>query len=206
MTGSRASRAAALVVALAGCAPAPKPAPKGTATPGEVKITHFYASPAVVVKGEPVTVCYGVENARAVRIEPPVEELRPAYSRCIQVAPERTTRYTLGAEGADGRTVSRSVEVVVQARAGAAAPTPPPAPLIVDFGASAEETAAGQPVTLCYKVAAGASPRLEPEPPQFKPAEKGCFAVAPRQTTTYSLVATDAAGRSERRAVTIRVR
>ncbi|MEK7409637.1 MAG: hypothetical protein AAB225_31635 [Acidobacteriota bacterium] len=203
MTGSRASLAAALVVALAGCAPAPKPAPKGTATPGEVKITHFYASPALLVQGEPVTVCYGVENARAVRIEPPVEELRPSYSRCIQVAPKRTTRYTLEAEGADGSSASQSVEVIVQT----AAPTPPPpAPLIVDFVASAEETVAGQPVTLCYKVAAGASPRLEPEPPQFKPAEKGCFSVAPRQTTTYSLVATDAAGRSERRAVTIRVR
>ena len=143
-----------------------------------------------------------MENARAVRIEPPVEELRPSYGRCIQVAPERTTRYTLLAEGAGGQVVSQSVEVKVQAAASAA----PAGPLVVAFAASASEIAAGQPATLCYIVAPGASLRLEPEPPQFKPAEKACHLVTPAKTTVYTLVAVDASGRSERRAVTIRVR
>jgi hypothetical protein len=58
--------------------------------------------------------CYGVVNATAVRLDPPVESVWPAVSRCFEVTPSKTTRYTLTAEGADHASVSESVEIVVK--------------------------------------------------------------------------------------------
>ena len=70
-------------------------------SPG-VKILQFYASQPELKRGERVLICYGVLNAATVRIEPPIEELKPALSRCLETSPARTTTYTLSAEGADG--------------------------------------------------------------------------------------------------------
>ena len=74
----------------------------------EVKILQFYAMPGELRAGEKGKICYGVLNARAVRMEPAVEELRPALSRCFEIRPRASTRYTLTAEGNDGRLVSES--------------------------------------------------------------------------------------------------
>ncbi|MGC4052549.1 MAG: hypothetical protein QM757_24730 [Paludibaculum sp.] len=41
------------------------------------------------------------------KVDPPVAELSPSFNRCFEVSPERTTRYTLTAEDAKGRTLSR---------------------------------------------------------------------------------------------------
>src|SRR5262245_61983866 len=65
------------------------------------KILQFYASEGVVRPGAPVTICYGVEYAETVRIEPFIEEIKPAISRCIEAKPEKTTLYTMTAEGPD---------------------------------------------------------------------------------------------------------
>ncbi len=187
-----------------GCKPAPKPASQKEAPAAPVRITHFYISPPVLEAGRQALLCYGVENARSVRLEPEVEPLRPAYNRCIQIAPRRDTRYTLWAQGADGREVSLSVELKVSG----AAPrdsAPPPAPLILEFAASAAETEPGRPVTLCYQAAPGTTLRLEPD--IEKPAApRGCFSVSPTQTTRYTLTAESAEGRAESRQLTIQVR
>jgi hypothetical protein len=74
----------------------------------EVKILQFYAMPGELRAGEKGKICYGVLNARAVRMEPAVEALRPVLSRCFEIAPRASTRYTLTAEGNDGRLVSES--------------------------------------------------------------------------------------------------
>ena len=60
-------------------------------------------------------ICYGVLNAKAVRIEPRVEGVSPSLNRCVEVSAEKETRYTLTAEGADGRTVSESFVLGVRA-------------------------------------------------------------------------------------------
>ena len=39
-----------------------------------VRILQFYANTREVIEGEPAVVCYGVQNADSVRLEPPVEE------------------------------------------------------------------------------------------------------------------------------------
>jgi hypothetical protein len=48
------------------------------------------------------TVCYGVENAKTVRMEPQVEDRWPTATRCFWVEPRQDTGYRLIAEGYDG--------------------------------------------------------------------------------------------------------
>jgi hypothetical protein len=84
------------------------------AAPGPVRIIQFYASTGLVAAGEKALLCYGVENARSIRISPHLGGIYPAFSRCLEIVPEHTTHYTLLAEGFDGRVTSRSFTVAVQ--------------------------------------------------------------------------------------------
>src|SRR5579883_1039151 len=72
----------------------------------DVRILQFYAREGTVTEGDRTVLCYGVVNAKAVRLEPPIDNVYPAVNRCIDAAPGRQTQYTLTAEGPDGRTVS----------------------------------------------------------------------------------------------------
>jgi hypothetical protein len=80
----------------------------------EVKILQFYASPSVVAKGQQAILCYGVANAKTVLLEPAAEGIWPSLNRCLYVAPQRDTRYTLSAEGADGKRVTEWLEIQVR--------------------------------------------------------------------------------------------
>jgi len=80
----------------------------------ELKILTFYASPGVLKRGDTGLLCYGVLNAKSVRIEPGVEEIHPALSRCVEVKPGATTGYTLSAVDDSDKAVSQTVEVRVQ--------------------------------------------------------------------------------------------
>jgi hypothetical protein len=85
--------------------------PAGT----ELKITQFYASKQEAARGESVLVCYGVENARSVRIEPPIDDhLIPLPAKCIPFAPHRTTTLKLVAEGEKGGEATESITVKVR--------------------------------------------------------------------------------------------
>src|SRR5262249_23151698 len=64
-----------------------------------VKILQFYASEATATEGKKSLICYGVLNAKAIRIEPLREAVLPALNRCVEIEPLRDTRYTLTAEG-----------------------------------------------------------------------------------------------------------
>lgn len=78
----------------------------------QLKILGFYAVPAVIQRGQVTSVCFGVNAATKVRIEPPiVEDLQPSLSRCFQVAPPRDTEYKLTAEDAAGHTVTQSIVI-----------------------------------------------------------------------------------------------
>jgi len=88
--------------------------PLGTRT-GPVRITQFYATTGAVMSGQKTRVCYGVENARSVRISPELDDVYPSPSRCVEVEPERTTHYTILAEGFDGAMATRSFTLAVQA-------------------------------------------------------------------------------------------
>ncbi len=79
-----------------------------------VKILQFYAMPGALTAGEKASMCYGVVNAKTVRIEPEVEPVEPSLNRCLVISPKRDTRYTLTAEGQDGKIVSASFVVKVE--------------------------------------------------------------------------------------------
>jgi hypothetical protein len=79
----------------------------------KLKILEFYAAPPVIHSGQSTLICFGVNQAKTVRIEPPVEELHPALSRCFRVSPRHDTDYKLIAEDAGGHTVSQSLQIRV---------------------------------------------------------------------------------------------
>ncbi len=81
---------------------------------GEMKILSFYADPAVVRKGSKGLLCYGVAFAQSVRIEPDVEPVKPALSRCVDIHPTAPAKYTLTATDARGGVETRTVDVSVR--------------------------------------------------------------------------------------------
>jgi hypothetical protein len=78
------------------------------------EILAFYSVPGAIRRGESSQLCYGVSNAKAVRIEPFADALRPSYSRCVSVAPRKTTTYTFTAEDAEGHSKTATTEVQVR--------------------------------------------------------------------------------------------
>lgn len=80
----------------------------------ELDIQSFYASPGAVRRGESVQLCYGVANAKTVKLEPQSNPVWPSYTRCVEVKPVKTTTYTLTIEDAAGNTKSQTVEVKVE--------------------------------------------------------------------------------------------
>ena len=121
--------------------------------PGEAaRITQLYTTSAQVARGEKALVCYGVENAKTVWMEPPRQELSAALSRCVEVFPTADTTYKLTAEGPDGKQVTRELKVAVGA----------PRAKIVNVNVSALEVKAGELVSICYTVEHAKAVTIEP--------------------------------------------
>lgn len=167
----------------------------------DLKILQFYARDGVVVVGQSTVVCYGVLNAKSVRLDPPIAEISPSLNRCIEAAPERNTRYTLTAEGSGGASASASVEITVR-------PDPADLPSITYFRAGKARVEEGrQIVRLEFGQENGQL--VEIAPPVFPPlhgAPLGQFYVAPRETTTYVLTVTGKHGRQAKRSLTVEVK
>jgi hypothetical protein len=79
-----------------------------------VKITQFYANPPIAHPGAQVRLCYGVLNAKALRIEPAVPNVYPALSHCAETTPSKTTTYRLVADGKDGKQATEEITVTVK--------------------------------------------------------------------------------------------
>jgi len=167
----------------------------------EVKILQFYARDSAAIEGQGTVLCYGVLNAKSVRISPPVGGVDPAITRCVAVAPERETEYTLTAEGRDGRTVSASFVLPVRA-------DPDTLPKIDHFRVvSRTKDYLGRPIfKLSY--ADRNAEEVSISPPVFAPMKKapyGQFYVAPRETTTYTLTVKGKFGHTATRQLTVEV-
>jgi hypothetical protein len=93
------------------------------AAPGPVRILQFYSNVGSIKAGETAMLCYGVENAKSVRIAPLMEGEAPSPNRCLEVSPLHTTHYTILAEGFDGHLAMQSLTLPV---ATAPAPQEPP--------------------------------------------------------------------------------
>lgn len=79
----------------------------------QFEILAFYA-PGIIRRGDSGDLCYGVSNAKTVKIEPPVGGVWPSLSRCIPISPKTTTTYTLTADDGQGNTKTESLTVEVR--------------------------------------------------------------------------------------------
>jgi len=80
----------------------------------DVKISGFVVRPPVIRRGQETLFCYGVLNAKVVRLEPPIDSVHPALSYCFDASPTKTTTFTLTAEDGQGKSVQQSVTVTVK--------------------------------------------------------------------------------------------
>ena len=80
----------------------------------KLTILSFSATPGVVRRGERVRICYGVSNAKTLKIEPDVEPVEPALSRCVDAHPKRDTDYVITATGVKGNTATETIKVLIR--------------------------------------------------------------------------------------------
>jgi len=197
---------AALLLAACSSAPKPEPAPAQAPPVEPVKIVSFYPVEAVVAPGAKATLCYGVENAASVRLTPPVEAVWPSLSRCFTVTPRAATRYTLTAVGKDGKEASWTTEVKVGNKPPAPEAATAGGPRILFLLAPSPEIPAGFPATLCFGVSGASKVTMDPDVGPLEPKDRFCATTKPEKTTTYTLTATDATGKSVRQSLTIKVK
>lgn len=80
----------------------------------EMAIIAFFASPSAIRRGQSAQLCYGVSNAKTLKIEPLGQPVWPSEYRCVDVSPEQTTTYTLTIEDGAGKTASQTVDIKVR--------------------------------------------------------------------------------------------
>ena len=78
------------------------------------EILHFYATTGILRRGEAAQLCYGVSNAKAVRLDPPDGSVWPSFNRCLYVKPAKDTTYTLTIEDAAGQTKNATLTLQVR--------------------------------------------------------------------------------------------
>ena len=166
------------------------------ASTDEARITQFYATAPRVARGEKTLLCYGVENAAAVWLDPGHKELSAALSRCIEVSPAEDTTYVLSAQSPGGKPVTRELKIAT----GAARVR------IVNVNISALEVKPGDLVSVCYTVENARSVTIEPLKHRGGADAKGCATDTPRKSTTYTITATGAGGDTDQERVTVRVK
>jgi hypothetical protein len=180
-----------------GCTGTREPVKEKAAEPA--KITQFYASPAVIEVGEEALLCYGVENAEWVRLDPPVEQLNPSLSRCIKVKPAATMKYRLLVPGGE-----QAVEVTVTPATAKTKKMKAPH-LIRLFVADTKTAKPGQRVTLCYGVLQAKSVQLDPGKQKLDISDSRCIQQTVRETTKFELTVVGLDGSSEVTDVTVTV-
>jgi hypothetical protein len=80
----------------------------------DFKILAFYASPGSIHRGDTVDMCYGVSNAKTVKLDPPEANVWPSANRCMQVTPKKTTTYTLTIDDGKGNISNQQLTIIVK--------------------------------------------------------------------------------------------
>jgi hypothetical protein len=171
---------------------APGASAKGTA----VKITQFYPRVWSMPDTDHNTICYGVENAKSVRLEPPIANVWPTVNRCFWAEARQDTTYKLIAEGFDGTSTSESFSIHVT-------PTPPS---ITFMAVSHKEIQKGDAVTVCYGVANTKTVKLQPINWPLPAIAKNCVRFYPPASLNYKLIATGAGGEVDSDRFSVKVR
>jgi hypothetical protein len=167
----------------------------------DVKIIQFYAREGNIVEGTKSVICYGVLNARSVRIDPPLDGVSPSLNRCVEVSAAKETRFTLTADGFDGRSVSESFVLGVR-------PDQDTLPRITAFAVSKRERDYTGKWIFSLTFSAQNPEQVSIDPPVFRPLYRspmGSFYVAPEKTTTYTLTVTVNFGHKATKSLTIQV-
>jgi hypothetical protein len=187
--------AAAAAILIGACGkPASTVTASGEKKTGEhVRITQFYAPEKMLPRGLKGNLCYGVEHARKVELNPPVEELWPSPVRCFEISPKQNTTYTLTAFGEDGSQETKSLDVTVGA----------PPPRLYDLSVNATQVHPGEKVTVCFKLENVTN--VKASPGKFD-RHYNCIFDNPKKTTTYKIVAYGGNNQEDSGAVTVKVR
>lgn len=77
-------------------------------------ILNFYVTPSLIRPGQSTQLCYGVSNAKEVRLDPPAGSVWPSAARCVAASPKKDTTYTLTAVDAQGNTKTATLTVQVK--------------------------------------------------------------------------------------------
>ncbi len=147
----------------------------------------------MVPRGLTGKLCYGVENAAKVELNPPVETLWPSMARCFEITPGKKTAYTLTATGEDGSKDTKTVEVTV-----GAAP-----PRLYDLWVNSINVHPGDDVTVCFKLENVKSVKAGPGKLDRT---KNCLSDKPKKTTTYKITAYGGDNEIDSGTVTVKVR
>ncbi len=152
-------------------------------TPSTLPTASLKASAGSIQVGQSSTLTWTTGNAVSATLNGgPV-----ALTGSQIVSPSSTTTYTLAATNASGTTISTAVVTVT------AAPPPPTATLpTASLKASSSSILSGQSVTLTWTTSNASSATLDGSPVALS----GSRIVLPSATTSYVLVATNAAGSS----------
>lgn len=184
-------------------AAAPQSPSKFDATYGgsALKILQFYARDGTITEDESTVICYGVLNAKSVRVAPPLGEMYPALNRCVEAAPEHDTKYTLTAEGNDGRTATAELTLAVK-------PDLANRPRVTAFRVVKHSFELGRHYfTIAFEFQNARTVTIDP--PVFSTLEDsapfGQFVVAPETSTTYILTVVGKKGRKATRQLTVEV-
>ena len=161
------------------------------------KIASFSVNPSAIPAKGQAQLCYEVENADSVRIDPNIGEREPASKECLSVTPGETLTYTLTAFAADGKSTSRQITLNVE-------PTPPQVE-IVRFEVRRQNGPDGPAdvqFRLCYEVRNAAHAVIDNNGGSVVLNRPNCQQITPQQTTTYTLSATGHDGRTVTRQAT----
>jgi hypothetical protein len=166
-----------------------------------LKITQFFARDVAIVEGQSTVLCYGVLNAKSVRIDPPVGDVYPALNRCVDVAPQHDTKYTVTAVGNDGQTATAEFTLAVKADVESL-------PRVTSFRVTKHTIEQGKHyVTIAFEFANARTVTIDP--PVFSTLENsapfGQWVVTPDKTTTYTLTVMDKRGRKASKQLTVEV-
>ncbi|HUB80984.1 MAG TPA: hypothetical protein VMB03_19400 [Bryobacteraceae bacterium] len=173
----------------------------GTYGGSAVKILQFYARDPEILDGQSTVICYGVVNAKSVRMDPAVADVYPALNRCVDAAPRHDTKYTLTADGNDGKTVTAEFTLAVKPDAGNR-------PRITKFEVTKHTVEQGRHYfTIAFAFENASSVRVDPPdmPALEDSAPFGQWVVAPQKTTTYTLTVMDKKGHKASKQLTVEV-
>jgi hypothetical protein len=154
-----------------------------TVTTQRFLVARFTATPPSISAGQSSTLSWNVPNATSVTISGGVGSNLPAAGTAT-VSPTQTTTYNLTATGSGGATLTASVTVTVGASK----------PVIVRFQAAPTSISSGASSSLSWATTGASTVSITPnvgnEP------VNGSTNVSPTATTTYTLTATGADGKT----------